>query len=123
MTRTKPGETAVPGEELQFPAAAVHQHAAAVDQIADAVGQARSAVREVTMDTQAYGQLCQFLPTLLSPVFALAIGALDDARDALQETAGNLRAVVNSTTATDEAAGRRVRATSSRSGPLLDLPL
>jgi hypothetical protein len=103
--------------EVQFPAAAVQQHAGSVDGIADAVGQARSAVHEVTMDNQAYGQLCQFLPGLLSPVFALAIGALDDAGDSLRETATNLRTVVSTTTATDESAAYRVRAT------LPELPL
>jgi len=111
--------TAVPGEEIQFPADAVRGHAGSVDGIADAVRQGRSAVHEVTMDTQAYGQLCQFLPTLLSPIFALAIGALDDAEDALRETADNLRAVVSSTTATDESAAHGVRA----AGKHLELPL
>jgi hypothetical protein len=113
----------LPGDELQFPADAVHRHAGSVDGIADAVRQARSAVHEVTMDTQAYGQLCQFLPTLLSPIFALAIEALDDSGEALRETAGNLRAVVSSTTTTDGSAGRHVTAAGRTPGPLLDLPL
>ncbi|MEV6597691.1 type VII secretion target [Actinoplanes sp. NPDC051346] len=109
----------MPGDEIQFPAAAVARHAASVDGIADAVRQARSAVQEVTMDSQAYGQLCQFLPTLLTPLFELAVDALDDADDALRDTAQGLRAVAASTTATDEAAGRRVRT----AGALPELPL
>jgi len=110
----------VTGGEVRFPAAAVQQHAGSVDGIADAVRQARSAVHEVTMDTQAYGQLCQFLPALLSPIFGLAIGALGEAGEALRETATNLRAVAASTVATDESAARTVRAAG---GPLPELPL
>ncbi|GGQ59220.1 hypothetical protein [Couchioplanes azureus] len=110
----------MPADGIAFPAAAVEHHAAGVEGVADAVRQARSAVREVTLDSQAYGQLCQFLPGLLSPLFALALDALDDADDALRDTAGNLRAVATSTTATDDAAGRRVR---TAGGPGLHLPL
>lgn len=105
---------------LEFPAAAVRQHATSVDGIADAVRQARSAVHEVTMDGQAYGQLCQFLPGLLSPIFALAIGALDDADDSLRETADALRGVVADTAAADERAERGV---TTAGGPLPELPL
>jgi hypothetical protein len=108
------------GDELRFPTAAIHEHAATVGGIADAVAQARSAVHEVTMDTRAYGQLCQFLPGLLSPVFGLAIGALDDAGESLRETAINLRAVADRTTATDDRAAATVRA-AGRSLP--ELPL
>ena len=107
-------------DEVRFPAAAVQQHAGSVDGVADAVELARSAVHQVTMDTQAYGQLCQFLPGLLSPIFSLAVGALGDADDALRETATNLQAVVARTTATDETAAGRVTATTAS---LPELPL
>lgn len=52
-----------------FPATSVFQHAAAVNEASGQMRQARSAAREVSMDSQAYGQLCQFLPALLSPLF------------------------------------------------------
>jgi hypothetical protein len=52
---------------MPFPADSVRRHAAAVDAIAADVEQARGAAAEVTMDTQAYGMLCQFLPALLMP--------------------------------------------------------
>jgi hypothetical protein len=113
----------MPGDEIQFPAGAVQQHAGSVEGIADAVKTARSAVHEVTMDSQAYGQLCQFLPNLLSPIFGMAIGALDDADESLRETASNLRAVVSSTTTTDESAARGVRAAGGHSEALPELPL
>ena len=112
--------TTVTADGVRFPADAVHRHAGSVDGIADAVAQARAAVHEVGMDTQSYGQLCQFLPGLLSPIFALAVDALDDSGAALRETANNLRTTATATTATDAAAGQRVRAAG---GPLLDLPL
>ncbi|WP_203840575.1 hypothetical protein [Winogradskya humida] len=75
------------------------------------------------MDTQAYGQLCQFLPGLLSPIFAIAIGAFDDADDSLRETADKLRAVVAGTTSTDDLTSQNVRAAGGGPGPLPELPL
>jgi hypothetical protein len=110
-------------DDVQFPAAAVRQHAAGVDGIADAVRLARSAVHETSMDTQAYGQLCQFLPGLLSPLFALATGALGDAGESLQEAADNLRAAAAGTTATDQDAARRLMAAGGHPGPLPELRL
>ncbi len=108
------------GDEVQFPAPAVERHAGSVDGIADSVLQARAAVTEVTMGTEAYGQLCQFLPTLLNPVFSQAVTALNDATDALRETADNLRAAAAEVTATDARAGEDVTAAGA---PRLDLPL
>ena len=110
----------VPDDFLQFPPAEIRRHAGSVDEIADAVQTARGAVREVTMDTQAYGQLCQFLPAILSPIFSLAAGALNDAEGSLRETADKLRSTVTETTGTDESAGRRIRASGA---PLPELPL
>jgi hypothetical protein len=110
----------VAGEYLQFPPAEIQRHAGSVEEIADAVRDARSAVHEVTMDTEAYGQLCQFLPTILSPIFALAAGALNDADDSLRETATRLRSTVGETTTADETAESHIR----RSGQgLPELPL
>jgi hypothetical protein len=110
----------VADELLQFPPAEVRRHAGSVDGIADAMRTARGAVHEVTMDTQAYGQLCQFLPAILSPIFSLATGALNDAEDSLRETAHKLRSTVTETTATDETAGRRIHASGAA---LPELPL
>ena len=109
----------MPGE-VQFPAPAVQRHAGSVDGIADSVLQARAAVNTVVMDAEAYGQLCQFLPGLLNPLFNQAIGAMTEATDALRETADNLRAAVASVTETDATANERVTAAGA---PLLDLPL
>jgi hypothetical protein len=110
----------VPDEFLQFPAAEIGRHAGSVDGIADAMRTARDAVHEISMDTQAYGQLCQFLPGILTPIFSLATGALNDAEATLRDTADRLRSTVSETTATDESAGRRVHASGA---PLPELPL
>jgi uncharacterized protein YukE len=76
---------------VRFPVNMVEQHASTVEQVADGMEVARSAVREVTMERQAYGQLCQFLPAMLSPVFERAVDALVESVDALRETASDLR--------------------------------
>lgn len=104
---------------VRFPAAAVRGHAAAVDAAADEMRQARAAVREVTMDVQAYGVLCNFLPLLLTPVFELAVNALDGSIDALGETATELRMVAAMHSTTDRAAATLIQA----SAPAIELPL
>ena len=108
------------GEAVQFPPAAVRQHAGSVDGIADDVDQARGAVGQVSMDTQAYGILCQFLPGLLSPLFALAESAMQGSAEALRETAANLRSVADRTESTDRAGAARIK---SAGQPSIELPL
>jgi excreted virulence factor EspC (type VII ESX diderm) len=103
--------------ELSVEAAAVHRHAAGVDEVADAVRLAASAVHDVTMDSQAYGQLCQFLPGLLTPLFGLARAAMTRSAGSLGETATKLRTTAEQMRDTDTAAARRV----NRSMP--ELPL
>ena len=98
---------------MQFPADSVRRHAATVDAIAADVEQARSAAGQVTMDTQAYGMLCQFLPGLLMPVFAVAVTTLDGSADGLHGTAADLRVTADRMDGTDQAAATR----------LLELPL
>jgi hypothetical protein len=106
--------------EMGFPATAVLQHADAVTESADDMTTARAAIGDVAMDNQAYGQLCQFLPTLLTPLFAGAGDVMNDAVEALAETALNLRTTASAITATDAGSARRLDAAA---GPGLDLPL
>jgi hypothetical protein len=96
------------GDLVRFPVHEVERHAGRVEQVADAVETARSAVHDVTMDHAAYGILCQFLPGILSPVFALGADALHRSIDALHETAASLRDTVTDLTGTDEASGHRI---------------
>ena len=93
---------------MQFPAESVLLHAAAVAEASDHMMQARSAVREVTMDSQAYGQLCQFLPGLLSSLFGSAVDVMNDAVDALEETAVKLRATAADIEYADIGSARRL---------------
>jgi hypothetical protein len=109
------------GDAMQIPIDAVRGHAATVDDVGAAMEQARGAVREVTMDTGAYGQLCQFLPAVLTPVFWLATDALDGTIDALHSTADQLRVTADGAAASDDGAARRVRASSG--SPTIELPL
>lgn len=111
-------------DHVQFPGPLVERHAGSVDQVGDAMNLARSAVRDVTMDTGAYGQLCQFLPGILSPVFGIGVDALHSAVDVLHETAANLRTTAASMSATDEAGARRItKAGGGHGGPAMELPL
>jgi hypothetical protein len=87
--------------EMRFPAVAVGQHAAVVGEVAEQMAVARAAVREVSMDRQAYGQLCQFVPGLLDPLFSGAVDILNAAVDALSETALKLSAITEAVEATD----------------------
>lgn len=103
---------------LEFPAEAVLRHASAVSEASDEMARARSAAGEVAMDSQAYGQLCQFLPALLSPLFGSATEVMSDAVDALGETSVRLRATATEMNAADVGSARRLTAVQG-----LDLPL
>ena len=108
------------GELVQFPVQQVERHAGRVEQVAAAMETARSAVRDVTMDGDAYGILCQFLPGILTPVFERGADALAGSVDALHETAAHLRHTAAGTFGTDEASGHRI----TKAGrPPIDLPL
>jgi hypothetical protein len=105
---------------VEFPAEDVLRHADAVTEASDDMAQARSAAGVVTIDSQAYGQLCQFLPALLSPLFGSATEVMNDAADSLGETALSLRRTASDVTSTDAGSAERLRAVA---GPGLDLPL
>jgi Excreted virulence factor EspC, type VII ESX diderm len=104
---------------VQFPADAVLRHAAATGEASARMAQARSAVHEVTMDSEAYGQLCRFLPALLSPLLADAVEVMNGAVEALGETALKLRSTATALQAADTSGARRVDA----AGTGIELPL
>ena len=103
---------------LEFPAEAVLRHASAVSEVSDEMVRARSAAGEVAMGSQAYGQLCQFLPALLSPLFGSATEVMSDAVDALGETSLKLQATATQMNAADAGSAQRLNVASR-----LDLPL
>ena len=107
-------------DHVQFPAYRVEQHALTVDDVHNAMQTARSAVHEVTMDNGAYGQLCQFLPGILSGVFGAGLDAMYQTVDVLQETATNLRTTAREMSATDAGSDKRI---THAGGPRMELPL
>ncbi|MGK5683096.1 type VII secretion target [Actinoplanes sp. URMC 104] len=111
------------GDAMQVPIDAVRRHAGSVDAVADAVADAKAAVGQVSMDTQAYGQLCQFLPGLLQPAFDAALTALTGSTDGLRETAAGLRAVADNAARSDQAGADRVTTAGRSPAGLPKLPL
>jgi hypothetical protein len=107
---------------MQLPIYEVRAQAATVDRTAGEVETARDAVRQVTMDTGAYGVLCQFLPGLLSPLFGLAVEAMHGSIDALHETAAKLRGTADAAEHTDQGSAGRIRA-AGHGTPRIELPL
>lgn len=105
---------------VEFPADAVLRHADAVSGVSDEMAQARAAVGQVVMDSQAYGQLCQFLPDLLSPLFGDATEVMNDVVEALGETALKLRATASTMTAADAGSAGNLKAVGN---PTIELPL
>ncbi|MFC7533858.1 type VII secretion target [Actinoplanes sp. GCM10030250] len=95
-------------DHVQLPVQTVTDHVSTVGAAADSVRQARAAVAQVSMDSQAYGQLCQFLPAVLGVVFEAAVVAMNGSAEALQETALNLRSAVDTFQLTDESAARHI---------------
>jgi hypothetical protein len=106
--------------DVGFPAEAVVHHADVVSETSHEMAQARAAASEVTMDSAAYGHLCQFLPVLLSPLFGSAAEVMRDAVDGLEETALKLRATASDMAPTDAHSARRLNAAAA---PSVDLPL
>jgi hypothetical protein len=105
---------------MEFPAEAVIRHAGTVSETSDEMLRARAAAGKVVMDRQAYGQLCQFLPVLLSPLFGSATEVMSDAVDALVETSSKLRATATGMNTADTGSARQLNAAAT---PHLDLPL
>lgn len=105
--------------EVQLPFDAVRRHAASVDGVARDVDLARAATASVQLGREAYGKLCQFLPTLLEPVAGAAVDALTESVASLQETATNLRTTADRAQSTDRTAARRV----DSAGPRHNWPL
>lgn len=108
--------------EIVIPVEAVRRHSVNIDNVAAAVHEARSAAHAVTIETEAYGQICSFLPTLLNPLFALTLSAYVRAEEALQETSVSLRTAAARAEESDKESSRRINAT-SHARPRIQLPL
>lgn len=88
------------GFEVQ--ADAVTRHATTVDEVAAQVVQGRSAAASVQLGRDAYGFLCQAIPSLLDPLQSATVSALQEAADSLQRSADDLRTTARAYTDADE---------------------
>lgn len=68
-------------------------HASHLDVLTDRLRTALSAGDVVSMDNQAYGVLCAFLPPMVNPVAQKGLDALKAASSGVGTTADNVRAV------------------------------
>jgi hypothetical protein len=93
---------------VQFRPALVLRHVAAVRETSDRMAEARAAVHQVAMDSHAYGQLCPFVPGMLSPLFGSAVDAMSEAVEALAETALKLHATAIAMDAADAGSAHRL---------------
>ena len=94
------------GDGFDVTASALSGHAGSVDQVSDAIDQARSAGAQVELGREAYGQLCQFVPTLIDPLQQAGVAALAAAVDALRESADALRTAAGSYGRVDDVAAQ-----------------
>ncbi|HEY6424639.1 MAG TPA: type VII secretion target [Pseudonocardiaceae bacterium] len=70
---------------------ALREHAKKIDGFADRLAQAVDAAREMSLPTDAYGQLCQMLPAMLNPLQDIGVTALDSGARRLDTTATNVK--------------------------------
>ncbi|GAB2567820.1 hypothetical protein Aab01nite_44280 [Paractinoplanes abujensis] len=93
---------------------AIMRHASTVDDVAEQVAQGRSAASSVVIGRDAYGFLCQLIPSLLDPIQDATVNALQEATDSLQRASDDLRATAREYNASDE---RTAGAFRNGSGP------
>lgn len=89
---------------FEVEAQTLRAHAGGVDHVTDMVEQGRSAASSVDLGRDAYGRLCQFIPSLLDPVQDSAISALTEAATTLRQTAADLRTTARRYEASDQQA-------------------
>ncbi|MEV4822055.1 type VII secretion target [Micromonospora sp. NPDC049274] len=82
-------------------------HARAVDDTADAMEECRRAASSIALGRDAYGRLCQLIPSLLHPIQEATIDSLGETVRALQEAADGLRTVSDRYERGDERAASR----------------
>ncbi|MET0236093.1 MAG: type VII secretion target [Kibdelosporangium sp.] len=66
-------------------------HAGKVDGFADRLRTAVDAARQVTMNNDAYGVICQPFAMLLQPFEEMGVNALSKGSETVRETAGTIR--------------------------------
>ena len=80
-----------------------------MDRIGDGLTTAAQAGQAVQTETGAYGQLCQFVPTLLNGVQQAMVNGMTTAAASAHDTANSLRAVAAAYHTADSGAADRLR--------------
>jgi Excreted virulence factor EspC, type VII ESX diderm len=96
------------GEGFAVPTAALTTHATTVDTIADETALAGQAGDQVRLGADAYGQLCQILPSALDPIAGLLVDAARGTGEALHDTARLLRTAAGAYDGTDRTSADRL---------------
>lgn len=96
------------GDGFAVPTAALTTHAATVDGIADETELAGQAGDQVRLGNDAYGQLCQVLPSALDPIAGLLVDASHATSAALHDTARALRTAAGAYTGADRSSADRL---------------
>src|SRR5256885_7972386 len=71
-------------------------HASHLDGVGDRLNTALDAAKIASMDDDAYGLLCAFLPPIINPMEEKGVEAIQAAIEGVQNTAGNVRTAADS---------------------------
>ncbi|MCU7724309.1 type VII secretion target [Actinoplanes sp. KI2] len=99
------------GDQFQVKSSDLVSHAVEVDAIGDGLGVAQQAGEAVHVDTDVYGELCQFVPAILNGLQSHLIDGLGTAVAAAHDTADALRSTAADYDAADGNAADRLRST------------
>lgn len=92
---------------FEVDAQSLRVHASAVDDTSNAIDECRRAASSIALGRDAYGRLCQLIPSLLHPTQEAAIDSFGETVRALQEAADGLRTVSDRYERGDERAAAR----------------
>ncbi|MET7959030.1 type VII secretion target [Micromonospora zamorensis] len=82
-------------------------HSSTVDDTAGTIDECRRAASSIALGRDAYGRLCQLIPSLLNPIQEATIDSFGETVRALQEAADGLRTVADRYERGDERAAVR----------------
>lgn len=81
----------------------LRNHAGKLDALGDRLSTAMDAASQVTLGTQAYGQICQFFVPIVQAVSQPGVSALAEAAGSMDGTANGVRATAGSYDTTEQA--------------------
>jgi hypothetical protein len=95
------------GAGFHVVAADLQAHATTVDAVADEIRTAAQAAQAIEFDANAYGEFCQALPAMMSPLKGVIYQALDGATEAFRDTGARLRTAAGNYHGSDTATAQR----------------